>query len=207
MKSPNLGEVKKTRYGLAITGREGRKAYQEALTRIGSTPEKKCRWWLRFAELNLKTLTNKEWVNLAEDVRALTIMPGRFPAAMYSDVGARCDQREIQQFLTSLRNGESLSIEVAFQKTFQFKEEELYIEQIMTKSVLVGVFGEILWAVHDKFRACDRCHKFFVATKRQAYCSATCSQTTRTSRYRAKARLGTSSQSGTSQTRKRGEAR
>lgn len=207
MKKQNLGSVVKTRYGLSIKGREGEKVYQEALGRIGSTAEKKCRWFLRFAELNFKMLTHKEWLELAEARKVLTSKTGNFNAAVYSDKAARRDQEEIQQFLTSLRTEKLVSTPGVFTKMFMFMEGELRGVHVITTELFLGAFGEILWAVKDKFRACERCDKFYVATKRQTYCSSTCSQTTRTSRYRAKARLGTSRQSGNAQTRKRGKAR
>jgi len=47
-----------------------------------------------------------------------------------------------------------------------------------------------LLAVKDSFRFChyDKCHRPFVAHKRQAYCSPACSQAFRTRRYRTEKR-------------------
>jgi len=187
-----------------LTDSQARRALQQAHTdfeeellarkRIGSKPEERLRWLVdRFVRTDLAILRPEERVALGYDLLALvprgqTVarLPGPMPE---TQIGVL--HEEVARGIRAIAKGQSWTLPATGAVVLMLRREkgsrEQQIERHVTgndiNAVLAGI-ERLLMQEGSRLRACDECGTPFVARKRQAYCSPTCSQRTRTRRKR-----------------------
>lgn len=172
--------------GLGKRASIGKRTEREALNRVGKNPEDRCRWFLRFASLNLDQLDTQVLQKLGEEFSAIeTFANMGFMNFKLDKAFIREKQEWVQGQLRLLKNGNGFFIELTIENYHEFKRGSLSVSLRVEVDSYKHVFSETLKSMQDKFRACQICGEFFVARKRQGYCTPTCSQTSRTRRWRA----------------------
>jgi len=169
---------------------------QQALTRVGRTPEAQARWLLEFARADLEKLSRGDWLNVWSDVLAFALVEEGappFPLFLPPPRVLRRWQADARQRLTAIAEGRSWTINLGPQRY------ELSVRHGALVAGRVWI-GEALWAhlrqtflggvvralgnAGERFRVCQRCGRPFIKRKRQTYCTSQCSQLVRTHKYR-----------------------
>jgi len=171
-----------------------RQELERARQRLGS-PKDRLEWFLNFAEMDLKRLSRTELELLHYMILAaagLRIPKGQQPvksirAIEYTPSTLTAYQREIKTALRDLfetgvwkcpgnvrievrRTSPNGAKECAFEVGWTYRSE---------KGAAMRGFTYALRKAGEYLRSCARCGKIFVATKRQEYCTANCSQIVR----------------------------
>lgn len=191
-----------TREGQGQTLRPSRRDYlnrtQLAKTRLGSTPSDVLAWVLNFSHTNLATLRQGEREALGEDLQMLPIVvappPGlsfnfwEIPRRPLPEEAVTQIQRDLVSGFSALADGGTW--EVPGQKCLKIwrsSRERAALTRFtatwdtsgVEREVILAVVGRLLLDHGEKVRWCPECHRPFVATRRQAYCSTRCSQRVR----------------------------
>jgi hypothetical protein len=177
-----------------------RNDFEQAWSRVGKTDEERARWLLDFAARDLSALSSADWLNLRWEVFGFLYPPSGDPPPFSSgnfpdEPSCSADQvRRMHRWLRSglerLKSGEGHSWAVPLAATPRLMmfggrlvtwpdADVPYTESFKLKAY------EALGRQARRFRVCAKCRRPFLARKRQAYCSKRCSQTVRTTKYRA----------------------
>jgi hypothetical protein len=170
--------------------------FQQALTRVRHTPETRAQWLLDIGYRydNIHHLTDSQVQTLRWEMTVfLHPVPhlGRGPVpSVTRDEVLRWVER-IHNGVKRLTKGHRWRLEAATCYQFEVSQESGALEADSSLKVpLANQVGQVLMAVARRLRHCERkgCHHLFVARKRQRYCKPSCSEMTRTQRYRRKQR-------------------
>ncbi len=192
---------------------QARQNIRAALGRVGESDESRARWLLRFAAADPSTLTAGQRLDLQWDVVAF-MMPPPFNLARF-EVGYPHHDGDIAVPLPALHawvgngikgleEGPRIYIEgspnlpswtVDTRRFCRFSRvgHQVIVDYYDGAQGTEGRFRaeavRVLSSQARRFRFCGNCGRAFIATKRQAYCTASCSQSVRTKKYRAKKNL------------------
>lgn len=171
------------------------------LSRLSASPfrsrgEARAWWLINLAFLDLTQLSGGDWGNLRDDLHAFVLPQGARFGSEFDPVFVRSKQavEEIQRWL---REGLTRLVLV---RSYQWIIRPTHVFVLMWYYGRVGDFPvfagtrfadlfklRVVQALMDdavRFRACLECHRPFVPRKRQTYCSARCSGTLRTRKFR-----------------------
>ena len=162
------------------------------------TPEQKLRWLLAFLQRDLDALYPEERVALGYDLAGLALSGAdmalvRHGADAVADTVLRKYQGDIRRGLQAVLDGqpwELPGVPVLTRTDSTFRITVHGDEQ--AGGLLVGI-AHVLVAAGDRLRMCasDRqgegCGQMFVRTRRQTFCSLTCSQQARNLRKKLRA--------------------
>jgi hypothetical protein len=174
--------------------------FEPAWSRVGKTDEERARWLLDFAARDLSALSGADWLTLRWEVFGFLYPPSGEPPPFYSDATppgeSSCSEDQVRTMHRWLRSGlerlsagHSWSVPIAATPYLMMVGGHLvtwphvdspgqYTEPFKLKAY------EALGREAQRFRVCARCHRPFLARKRQTYCTKRCSQTVRTGKYR-----------------------
>jgi hypothetical protein len=188
-----------------------------AFTRIGAAPEAQARWLLKAAYADPAKRSDSDWANLEEEIGALLFLDPT-DNLHYGHRNEEAVPREAAETcIAALRDGLRQLVlrgkwnidlprvrriaEWWDHHPFRWRTGLPYILEFETgrregpatiKRDWRGYFllrvYDVLRAVERRFRVCLECRRAFIARKRQAYCTARCSQTVRTRKYRSRHR-------------------
>jgi hypothetical protein len=170
--------------------------------RVGGEPEARLRWLLRFGHLDPALLTAAQRAAGLQEARAFVVLQEVDPALrghmrsypppidatpnVLSESEARSAQRWLNQGLDLLRRNEKwrFTPHVSYELDAY---RGLFWARLRAKSPLDQFKALAYEALRDarfSFRLCPECRRPFVPVRRQAYCSAHCSQAVRTRKWR-----------------------
>jgi hypothetical protein len=177
--------------------------FEPAWSRVGTTDEERARWLLDFAARDLTALSAADWLTLRWDVFGFLYPPSGGPPPFYSDATPAgepsCSENQVRIMHSWLRSGlECLSAGhfwffpiAATSRLIVLGDRGLgtWSHEEGSPGEYTNIFSlmayEALARKAQRFRVCAKCRRPFLARKRQAYCSKRCSQTVRTTKYRA----------------------
>jgi hypothetical protein len=172
--------------------------------RIGRTPVERLGWVIRFAQADLSALRPEERLALAKDLSLLqegvTIENPRplpdlvlLKDSQISDAVLRSIQQEMAEGLRGLLDGKPWPVPNA-KKLYVYPSQPekaggpqfkmVWFGSGGPKEAVLNTMARLLVDHGAKVRACPDCGRIFIATRRQEYCSAQCSQRVRN--YRRK---------------------
>lgn len=159
-----------------------------ALTRVRNTAQARLRWLLGFMQRDLDGLRQGDWLNLYDDLRALTFKMNVAPGSEPTAAEVRSLQREIEQIIAAVVRGGSWSFELPKLRHVigrTLRGRVIAVARGDLRSQVLLATEKVLEAEGHRLKAClePKCQKIFVAMKRQAYCSVRCSQRARTRRF------------------------
>jgi hypothetical protein len=171
-------------------------------SRVGIEPEARLRWLVSFGNLVPESLTDKQRVAAKQEARAFAMLQEIEPAIrrrmrswpapvdetpdVLTDAEIWRAQRWLKQGLAQLARAEKWT----FAPRVQYQLEArigLLFTRLKATSCLNQFKAMVYEAFRDarlRFRLCRGCQRGFVPIRRQAYCSARCSQAERTRRWR-----------------------
>ncbi len=177
-----------------------RNDFEQAWNRVGKTDEERARWLLDFAARDLSALSGADWLTLRWEVFGFLYPPSGGPPPFSTDdtpgePSCSADQvRRMHRWLRSglerlkLGEGHSWAVSLATTPRLMMFGGRLMTWPDMdvpyTESFKLKAY-EALGRQARRFRLCTRCHRPFLARKRQGYCTKKCSQMVRTTKYRA----------------------
>jgi hypothetical protein len=179
-----------------------REDFEPAWSRVGKTDEERARWLLDFAARDLTALSAADWLTLRWDVFGFLYPPSGGPPPFYSDATPAgepsCSENQVRIMHSWLRSGlECLTVShswffpIAATSRLLMLGDRLgtWFDVEDSPGEYTNIFSlkayEALAREAQRFRVCAKCRRPFLARKRQAYCSKRCSQTVRTTKYRA----------------------
>jgi len=158
--------------------------------RVGATAEDQLRWVVEFAQKDMKLLRSEERVALGKDLRLLVPegWEGIDTKPMDEAIVARLHSH-ISQGIKDLLDRNSGKWKLPRIGGLTLCRSEAPTRYQLTgeggefEGIVLGVFNLIL-RLGSRLKACDspECRKPFVATRRQLFCSMTCSQRERDKR-------------------------
>jgi hypothetical protein len=173
----------------------------EAYTRVGLLPEQRVRWVLYFGSLDAAELGARERATTVQDARTFMLIqetdPG-FRPRLRSWVPLRDDtpgvltkrevwkaQRWLRDGLELLRRGEKWG----FVPQIRYEMDAHYGFWAHSRAdspfqLFKALVYDALRDARFSVRLCPECKRPFVPVRRQAYCSAGCSQAVRTRKWR-----------------------
>ena len=178
------------------------KTSSNAWVRVGVEPEARLRWLLLFGNLDRASLTAAQRAAVLQEARAFVVLQEVDPALRRTmgswpeptdatpNVLTRREawsaQRWLKQGLDLLRRSEKWN----FKPRVEYELDAsggLFWTRMTANSRLEQFKALAYEAFRDarfKFRRCPECKRPFVPVRRQAYCSARCSQAVRTRKWR-----------------------
>jgi len=164
----------------------------------GATNDDRARWLLDFAILDLNSLSEDDWKKLGRELEAFLTPRGTMLISRPRELQPRLVRRLQRWLLDGL-----LKLHFAEGSHWQIPRNEVVVFHWTRRQGLghytvrqdqAGAAGEVfraavatlLPAVSPQFRFCGECWRPFVGHKRQTYCTAQCSQATRTRKFRTK---------------------
>ena len=178
------------------------KTSSNAWVRVGVEPEARLRWLLLFGNLDRASLTAAQRAAVLQAARAFVVLQEVDPALRRTmgswpeptdatpNVLTRREawsaQRWLKQGLDLLRRSEKWN----FKPRVEYELDAsggLFWTRMTANSRLEQFKALAYEAFRDarfKFRRCPECKRPFVPVRRQAYCSARCSQAVRTRKWR-----------------------
>jgi hypothetical protein len=168
---------------------------------VGVEPEARLRWLLDFGNLDSASLSAEQRAAVIQEARAFVILQQLDPAIrgrmrswspadaapdVLSDAEVWSVQRWLKQGLDLLRRNQKWSFRPRV--TYELDAHGGLFWTRMRSSPHREQFKALAYdAFRDarfKFRLCPECKRPFVPVRRQAYCSARCSQAVRTRKWR-----------------------
>ena len=148
-------------------------------------------WLIRFTALDVSTFRERDWRNLYKDLADFIRRSTGLTDLRKMDYSHRENQNpqaDMKGYFDDLRDGYNKGFQLTSEHHFTIKGGKLFHEfrHEYSNAPYAQAFFFTLLNIGDKLRVCQnaKCRKFFVATKRQAYCSPECSQSVRTLAYR-----------------------
>ena len=143
-------------------------------------------WLIRFSLCDLSTIKEKDWMKLRKEFTAFikrSIGLTEFKYSELSQQNIQNLQTETKGYFDNLRDGYNCGFQLTSEHHFSMKDEKLVhdFRHEYSNPPYAQAFFFTLTNIGDRFRVCqnDKCRNFFVAMKRQGYCSPTCSQSVR----------------------------
>jgi len=172
-----------------------RQSWQQAIMRVGSTPETKAQWLLDvgYQQASFYDLSDEQVYTLRWEMVAFLVNTVDFesnPGLTVSRDEAHRWLKLLQEGVKELTKGRWWRLKSAMRCSFRVpldgSSPEVYSrvdDDDMQKKLI-----EVLLAVQGRLRRCQRpkCDRLFVAHKRQEYCQKSCSNKVRISKYRSK---------------------
>ena len=178
--------------------------FEQAWSRVGKTDEERARWLVEdFATRGLDQLSSADWFALRWEVFGFLYPASGGPPPFSSgdipgepscsEVQVRKMHRWLRSGLERLGQGHPWNVHITTSPCLMMRGKGLVTWPDMdlqgglddyTKSFKLRAY-ETLSRQAKRFRICARCRRSFIARKRQAYCTKTCSQAVRTRKYRA----------------------
>ncbi len=178
-----------------------------ARRRMGESPQERLRCLLGFLGRDLSALREGEWLELDDDLKAFAtgLLSGELHGPEerwwvdwnpFAPLGRRRIQRIQNGLTTGLKmlletgkwNPPKVAAPVSLQRIRERKTGRTRIVKHYKTNLLDSIVVQAIdlkeWG-GDQIRACQECHRPFLAVKRQIYCSRRCSQRTRDRRFRA----------------------
>ena len=170
--------------------------------RVGVDSEARLRWLLRFGNLAPTSLTDKQRCAVSQEVKAFVTLQEIDPAIrermpsfpppvdasprVFTEAEIWRAHRWIRKGLELLSRSEKWNF--APRVTYELDAHNGMLWARFSAQTPMEKFKALAYeAFRDarfKFRICSNCKHAFVPVKRQAYCSASCSQSTRTRKWR-----------------------
>lgn len=166
---------------------------------VGTTPETRARWLLKFSQLDWKCLRAEDQyllrvelaVFMGSDLRLRrpdgTIVQSQLP----TEIETKQWQRDVKQGLALLKTGQPWSpAQVGLRTVLRLNDGKLLLEEtrgpLHQADRFIVKAVEALVKVGDRVRLCARedCRKPFIRNMRQDYCSQTCRGTVNKREYR-----------------------
>jgi len=171
--------------------------------RVGLVPEQRLRWLLGFGNLDPTQLDAKKRTAVIEEARAFLVIQEVDPAIrklLRSWPAPRDDtpdtmsepdvwraQGWLRHGLDALRRGKIWSFAPRVRYEVEIHKALLFWARLRANRRLELFKALVYDALRDarfSLRLCPECQRPFVPTRRQAYCSARCSQAVRTRKWR-----------------------
>ncbi len=181
-----------------------------AREKVGSSDESRARWLLQFAATDLARLLpgqrqDLEWEILAfatssypEISRFRANLGGKIEVpvdALHAEIkgGIRALEEEVDPQEAALKGEPPLSTWTISHmnpwteaRLVRIKDRLVVDSRMDPSALFYSAVARALASQAERFRFCRTCGQSFIARKRQAYCTPTCSQTFRTRKFRAK---------------------
>jgi hypothetical protein len=178
------------------------KVSSDVYGRIGLVPEQRLRWLLGFGNLDLAALNGRKRAGTVQEARTFMLIqqtdPGFRPRlrswpplrddtpGVLSDAEVWSAQGWLKKGLDSLRRGEIWDFIPSIRYELDAHKGLFWVR--LRADSLLELFKALVYdALRDarfKVRLCPECKRPFVPIRRQAYCSARCSQAVRTRKWR-----------------------
>jgi hypothetical protein len=178
------------------------KAASDVWSRIGIEPEARLRWLVNFGNLAPASLTEEQRAAVRQEARAFAILQeidpairGRMrswpaPADTTPDVLTDAEiwqaQRWLKRGLDLLGRAEKWNFAPHVRYELDAYKGLLWARLKATSrlELLKALAYQAFRDARFRFRLCPHCKRAFVPIRRQAYCSARCSQAVRTRKWR-----------------------
>jgi hypothetical protein len=170
--------------------------------RVGAEPEARLRWLLDFGNLDSAALSAPQHAAVIQEARAFVVLQQLDPALrrtmrswpeptdatpnVLTEAEVWSVQRWLKQGLELLRRSEKWNFKPRVE--YELDAHGGLFWARMTASSRLEQFKALAYDTFRdarfKFRRCPECKRPFVPVRRQAYCSARCSQAVRTRKWR-----------------------
>ena len=173
-----------------------------ARDRIGKDPARCLEWIIRFAQMDMTALRSEERTALAKDLALFpVVMEWKPPLVGITNAGAVPDatlttiQAELRQLFHDLMEGSAWTVpgqshlrilRVSQEGAAQTEFRAVWETRGNIRDAVFASVARLLLEHGQKVRACPECRRVFVANRRQAYCTARCSQAVRNQRRKEK---------------------
>jgi hypothetical protein len=179
------------------------KASSDVYARVGLTPEQRLRWLLHFGNIEPRSLNADQRAAAVQEARAFALIqevdPGFRPRLrswpppidatpnVLTVAEVWSAQRWLKKGLESLRQGKTWGFAARVRYELDVHRGLMLWARLRANCRLEQFKALTYDAVRDArfwFRLCPECQRPFVPVRRQAYCSAGCSQAVRTRKWR-----------------------
>jgi len=159
--------------------------YEQAMRGVGKDPTDQGRWLLTFAASERERMTGQRWLRLKSEVSAWVFGPV-FYGIPLSDADTKEWQNKLRKGWKYMVDGPGFILSLNPQNAFSLVQGRLKWERRGTGDLFNQAVNDLLVSLGERFRSClnGKCRTLFIARKRQAYCSSSCSQAVRTRTFR-----------------------